>query len=195
MPIKESSPDVVIIGGGFAGVTTARELTMRGRTAVLLEARDRLGGRTYTSDHDGHAMELGGTWVHPLQPHVWAEIDRYEVETETFPVLEGLRQAVVSGGRVVDLSDDDLTKAVETLDQYCAPGTTLFPEPYTGTWGPDPQNLDDRSMRQHLDTLKVAPELRDWVEGMCCLTAFGPLDQAAATELFRLYALSGWSAA
>ena len=38
---------------------------MRGRSAVLLEARDRLGSRTYTSNHDGHAMELGGTWVHP----------------------------------------------------------------------------------------------------------------------------------
>ena len=61
---SESGPDVVIVGGGFAGVTAARELTMRGRSAVLLEARDRLGGRTYTSDHDGHAMELGGTWVH-----------------------------------------------------------------------------------------------------------------------------------
>ena len=32
-------------------------------------------------------MELGGTWVHPLQPNVWAEISRYGVETETFPVL------------------------------------------------------------------------------------------------------------
>jgi monoamine oxidase len=104
----ESSPDVVIVGGGFAGVTAARELTMRGRSAVLVEARDRLGGRTYTPDHDGLAMELGGTWVHPLQPRVWAEIDRYGIELETFPVVEGLRQAVVSGGRVVDLSDDDV---------------------------------------------------------------------------------------
>jgi monoamine oxidase len=83
----ESRPDVVIVGGGFAGVTAARELTMRGRSAVLVEARDRLGGRTYTSDHDGHAMELGGTGVHPLQPHAGAEISRYRVETETFPVL------------------------------------------------------------------------------------------------------------
>ena len=65
MGTSESGSDVVIVGGGFAGVTAARELTMRGRRAVLLEARDRLGSRTYTSDHDGHAMELGGTWVHP----------------------------------------------------------------------------------------------------------------------------------
>jgi flavin-dependent dehydrogenase len=36
--------DVVIVGGGFAGATAARELTMRGRPAVLVEARERLGG-------------------------------------------------------------------------------------------------------------------------------------------------------
>ena len=194
MATTGSNPDAVIVGGGFAGVTAARELTARGRSAVLVEARDRLGGRTYTSDHDGHAMELGGTWVHPLQPNVWSEINRYGVETETFPVLEGLRQAVVSGGRVVDMSDDDVAQAVDALDQFCAPGATLFPEPYSDDWGPDPQGLGDRSMREHLETLQVAPEVRDWVEAMCSLLALGPLDQAAATEFFRTYALSGWSA-
>ncbi|MGW7137513.1 FAD-dependent oxidoreductase [Streptomyces xanthophaeus] len=112
MSKAESRPDVVIIGGGFAGVTAARELTMRGRRAVLVESRDRLGGRTYTKDHDGHAMEFGGTWVHPLQSNVWAEMQRYGIETEPLPVAEGLRQAVVSGGRVVDLSDEDVARAM-----------------------------------------------------------------------------------
>ena len=195
MATTGSGPEVVIVGGGFAGVTAARELTMRGRSSVLLEARDRLGGRTYTADHDGHAMELGGTWVHPLQPNVWAEINRYGVETETFPVLEGLRQAVVSDGHVVDMSDDDVARALDALDQFCAPGMSLFSEPYSDRWGPDPQGLGDRSLSEHLETLQVAPELRDWVEGMCSLLAFGPLDQSAATEWFRTYALSGWSAA
>ena len=138
-------------------------------------------------------MELGGTWVHPAQPNVWAEINRYGMETEIFPVLEGLRQAVVSGGRVVDLSDDDVARAVEAFDQFCAPGTDAVPEPYGDTWGPDPQGYGDRSLRKHLETVQVAPELRDWVEAMCCAIAFGPLDQSAATEMFRTYALAGWS--
>ena len=96
--------DVVIIGGGFAGVTAARELTMRGRTAVLVEARDRLGGRTHTAPHDGHDMELGGTWVHPVQPNVWAEITRYGLELEELPVPGGT-QAVLSEGKIVELDD------------------------------------------------------------------------------------------
>jgi cation diffusion facilitator CzcD-associated flavoprotein CzcO len=41
--MTKSRRDVVIVGGGFAGVTAARELTMRGQSAVLVEARDQLG--------------------------------------------------------------------------------------------------------------------------------------------------------
>ena len=62
-------------------------MTMCGRSAVLVEARDRLADRTYTSDHDGHAVELGGTRVHPEQPNVGGEISRYGMGTETFSVL------------------------------------------------------------------------------------------------------------
>ena len=40
--------DVIVVGGGFAGVTAAREAALRGRSVLLLEARDRLGGRTWT---------------------------------------------------------------------------------------------------------------------------------------------------
>ena len=93
--MAESNPDVVIVGGGFAGVTTARELTMRGRIAALLEARDRLGGRTYTVEEDGHPMEFGGTWIHPLQSSVWAEMSATASSLEALPVLEGLRSAIV----------------------------------------------------------------------------------------------------
>ena len=88
---------------------------------------------------------------------------------------------------------DHLVEAVEALDQYCAAGLTLFPEPYSDSWGPDPEGLGDRSMREYLETFEFAPVVRDWVEAMCCAVAFGPLDQSAATEWFRTYALSGWS--
>ena len=45
--------DVVIIGGGFAGATVARELRHKGLGVLLLEARDRLGGRTWTREGKG----------------------------------------------------------------------------------------------------------------------------------------------
>jgi len=56
--------DLAIVGGGAAGISAAREARKRGLTAVILEASDRIGGRTYTIDWNGHALDLGATWMH-----------------------------------------------------------------------------------------------------------------------------------
>ena len=56
--------DLVTVGGGAAGIAAAREAQKRGLNAVILEASNRLGGRTYTVDWDGHALDLGATWMH-----------------------------------------------------------------------------------------------------------------------------------
>ena len=68
--------DVIVVGGGFAGVTAAREAALGGRSVLLLEARDRLGGRTWTAPWDGTKIEYGGAWVHWHQPHTFSEITR-----------------------------------------------------------------------------------------------------------------------
>ena len=72
--------DVIVIGGGLAGLTAARDLADAGRRVIVLEARDRLGGRTWTGTLPGTdvAVEWGGTWVHPhTQPGVERAIERY----------------------------------------------------------------------------------------------------------------------
>ena len=57
--------DVIIIGAGFAGLTAARDLTASRELSVLLvEARDRIGGRTCTVKELGWEFEIGGQWVH-----------------------------------------------------------------------------------------------------------------------------------
>ncbi len=71
------STEVVVIGAGFAGLVAARELGDAGFKTVVLEARDRLGGRVWTDHRLGHDLEIGGNWVHWVQPHVWAEVTRY----------------------------------------------------------------------------------------------------------------------
>jgi monoamine oxidase len=71
--------DVVVIGGGFAGLIAARELAEGGRSVVLLEARDRLGGRTWTRPIAGTEVraEFGAAWCYPeAQPALAAEIAR-----------------------------------------------------------------------------------------------------------------------
>ena len=73
--------DVLVLGGGFAGLVATRELRAAGHTVRLLEARDRLGGRTWFQQNAlaGHDLEMGGTWIVPEQHHVWAEVERYRL--------------------------------------------------------------------------------------------------------------------
>lgn len=49
---------------------------------LLLEARDRIGGRSWSSNIDGYPYEMGGTWVNWGQAHVWREISRYKMRKE-----------------------------------------------------------------------------------------------------------------
>jgi monoamine oxidase len=58
--------DVVVVGAGFAGITAARELKAHGVDVLLLEARDRVGGRTLNHKIDSHhIVEVGGQWLGP----------------------------------------------------------------------------------------------------------------------------------
>ena len=76
--------DVVVVGAGLAGLIAARDVIAAGRTAVVLEARDRVGGRLLSVEiADGKTLDVGGQWVGPTQDRVLA-LAR-ELGIETFP--------------------------------------------------------------------------------------------------------------
>ena len=75
--------DVVIVGAGASGLTAATRLKAAGRTVVVLEARDRAGGRLWTDDVDGAMLEIGGQWVSPDQDALIETLD--ELGLETYP--------------------------------------------------------------------------------------------------------------
>ena len=70
------SVDIVIVGGGAAGVGAARQLAHSGLSTVLLEASSRLGGRAYTQEIRGLDLDLGCGWLHSADRNSWADIAR-----------------------------------------------------------------------------------------------------------------------
>jgi putrescine oxidase len=79
MPILER--DVVIIGAGACGLTAATALVAAGRSVVVLEARERVGGRLHTDATSGALLELGGQWVSPDQTALLAALDELGLAT------------------------------------------------------------------------------------------------------------------
>lgn len=58
--------DTIVIGAGIAGLTAARLLSDAGRRTVILEARDRIGGRVFTDRSDGFVTDRGASWIHGI---------------------------------------------------------------------------------------------------------------------------------
>jgi monoamine oxidase len=81
--------EAIVVGGGFGGMTAARDLHDAGHSVLVLEARDRLGGRTWYRPFGdvGKHIEFGGTWVAPRWQHnVGAELERYSLSLIESPV-------------------------------------------------------------------------------------------------------------
>lgn len=89
---SELDADVVVVGAGLAGLVAARELTRGGLEPLVLEARDRVGGRLLNGELEGDAIpELGGQWIGHGQARVAALADQLGVGTfPTFHVGESV---------------------------------------------------------------------------------------------------------
>lgn len=73
--------DVVVVGAGVTGLMAAYRLAQAGRSVVVLDARDRVGGRLWTDTRDGVLLELGGQWVSPDQQALLDLIEELGLET------------------------------------------------------------------------------------------------------------------
>jgi len=83
--------DVIVAGAGLAGLRAARDLNDRGLAVAVVEARDRVGGRGFTTNLGGRPAELGGSWFTPEHDQVRAELGRYGLAVRDFPPVRHAR--------------------------------------------------------------------------------------------------------
>ena len=189
------SYDVVVIGGGFAGVTAARELRQRGHRVAILEARDRLGGRTWTSEFAGQAVEMGGTWVHWSQPHVWAEITRYGLAITESPRADEWRAWLGAGTRQTAPPETFYPMLRAAMAALCHDARAVFERPYEPLFNQESvAAIDALSVRDRLATLDLPAVTLDLLDGLWASDCSAPIAEAGLSVALRWYALAGWDA-
>jgi monoamine oxidase len=101
---EDAAIDVAIVGAGLAGLTAARKLDAAGASVTVIEAQDRVGGRTKAGSAGEVSVELGGQWIGPNQLRILALAD--EVGMETFPTHVPGRTVFCEVGRRTEYDED-----------------------------------------------------------------------------------------
>jgi len=181
--------DVVVIGGGFAGVTAARELAHAGLDVLLVEARDRLGGRTWVDQRLGRRLEMGGMHVHWMQPHVWAEISRYGLALGTPHPLENAtwftdgQAHTGTFAEMCDLLDRPLTL-------FGRDARTVFPNQYAPADAlEEVTSIDHLSFADRFEELDLDPVERGLLHAFWTMQFHAAPEQGALTQCLRWIAL------
>lgn len=186
--------DVIVIGGGFAGAAAARETASTGLRTLLLEARNRLGGRTFLAPFGKHEVELGGTWVHWTQPHVWSEVNRYRMELLEEPGTSDPKQMVYrSGGKAISVDPDDIWDELEdACARFCAPSETIYPRPFEPFHAMQAvEKYDALSIRDRLNEIDLSPDMTAIMDGFWAACSHNRSTEGGFTEMVRWYALAG----
>lgn len=191
--VERPGYDAIVVGAGFAGSIATRELRARGLKTLLLEARGRAGGRTWTDTFAGQLVEMGGQYVDASQPLVTAELRRYNLGTVAglapakaiMPTPEG--PAPFSIEELVTRQGGLLERLFEGSERY-------FPVPNDPVHRRDLVSRIDRlSLRDRLNQLALSPADESWVSGLTSGQSGGSSTFGALTSLAQWWSLAGWS--
>lgn len=161
--LETASVDVVVVGAGFSGLSAAEKLVELGHSVLVVEGRDRVGGRVLTGEIAGVPVDFGGTWVSPKHTAIRALAERYGC-TITPQFAEG-RNILWMGGKrrsysgtippVSPLAVVNMARVQMAMEKLVG---TMNPE---AAWeSPNAAELDAISFGQWLGQHRASPATR-----------------------------------
>jgi monoamine oxidase len=181
--------DVAVVGGGLSGMAAARDLKRSGlENFVVLEARDRVGGRTLIQHADGVIVDGGATWVNPNQTAIMDLL--HELQIEKFPQYATGDAFAVIGGEARRATpaapDPHLAKVMDEM---------AFSVPLEAPWkAPDAIQWDKMTFEDFLDQNDVEPAVRMGVKIAFEIATCAPLSEITLLNLlFAMHATGGFS--
>jgi monoamine oxidase len=182
--------DAIVVGGGHNGLVSAAYFARTGARTVVLEARDRVGGRTLNEKiGKGKVVEIGGQWVGPGQTHVLEMID--QLGLETFDTYVDGKSLYYSGGTLTEyegiippVSGPVLVEILNTLTDMNAKAAAV---PVDAPWeAPQAKEWDSITLATYLDELGLSAEARDVIE-LAITSVFAVEPRDTSLLFFALY--------
>lgn len=192
--------DVIVIGAGFAGLAAARDCAQRGAKTLLVEARNRIGGRTFTTTFEGKKIELGGTWIHWSQPFVWSEAERYGLTITESPGFSAHNISWISQGKLKRASAAKVYPRLgEAFAKFCdidgQSSQTIFPRPHDPFFSKNVAKYDGLSMQDRLVQLRLPPDQHALLGSFLALDCHNDPRLAGAVDQLKWWALGDFDMA